>query len=103
MTGGGNAAIGQNSLSGNIASVAWPEAAIGNNPGTMITTTSQDGVLEAAVAGKRYYLAACCLAMTVAIRRAVEKGTKAVTSVNFSLYGNRIFNNLRTNFAVKIP
>jgi len=34
---------------------------------------------------------------------AVEKGTKAVISVNFSAYGLRTFNNLRTNFAVEIP
>jgi hypothetical protein len=34
---------------------------------------------------------------------AVEKGTKAVISVNFSVYGRRTFNNLRTNFAVEIP
>jgi hypothetical protein len=34
---------------------------------------------------------------------AVEKGTKAVISVNFSVYGLRTFNNLRTNFAVEIP
>ena len=34
---------------------------------------------------------------------AVEKGTKAVISVNFSLYGGRTFNDLRTNFAVEIP
>jgi hypothetical protein len=34
---------------------------------------------------------------------AVEKGTKAVISANFSTYGERTFNNLRTNFAVVIP
>jgi len=34
---------------------------------------------------------------------AVEKGTKAVISVNFSVYGLRTFNNLRTNFVVEIP
>jgi len=34
---------------------------------------------------------------------AVEKGTKAVISVNFSVYGRRTFNNLRTNFAAEIP
>jgi hypothetical protein len=34
---------------------------------------------------------------------AVEKGTKAVISVNFSAYGEPTFNNLRTNFAAKIP
>jgi hypothetical protein len=34
---------------------------------------------------------------------AVEKGTNVVISVNFSLYGRRTFNNLRTNFAVEIP
>jgi hypothetical protein len=34
---------------------------------------------------------------------AVEKGTKAVISVNFSLYGRGTFNDLRTNFAVEIP
>jgi len=33
---------------------------------------------------------------------AVEKGTKAVISVNFSVYGKRTFNNLRTNL-VEIP
>jgi hypothetical protein len=33
---------------------------------------------------------------------AVEKGTKAVISLNFSVYGDRTFNNLRTNFAVEI-
>jgi hypothetical protein len=32
----------------------------------------------------------------------VEKGTKAVISVNFSVYGERIFNNLRTNLVVQI-
>jgi hypothetical protein len=34
---------------------------------------------------------------------AVEKGTKAVISVNFSAYGERTFNNLRANFAGEIP
>jgi hypothetical protein len=34
---------------------------------------------------------------------AVEKGTKAVISGNSSAYGERIFNNLRTNFVVEIP
>ena len=34
---------------------------------------------------------------------AVEKGTKAVISVNFSVYGRRTCNNLRTNFAVESP
>jgi hypothetical protein len=34
---------------------------------------------------------------------AVEKGTKAVISVNFSVDGRRTFNNLQTNFAVEIP
>jgi hypothetical protein len=34
---------------------------------------------------------------------AVEKGTKAVILVNFSIYSRRTFNNLRTNFAVEIP
>jgi hypothetical protein len=34
---------------------------------------------------------------------AVEKGTKAVISVNFSVYGRRPFNNSRTNFVVEIP
>jgi len=29
---------------------------------------------------------------------AVEKGTKAVISLNFSVYSERKFNNLRTNF-----
>jgi hypothetical protein len=31
---------------------------------------------------------------------AVEKGTKAVISANFSVYGRRTFNNLQTNFVV---
>jgi len=34
---------------------------------------------------------------------AVEKGTKAVISMNFSAYGERTFNNLRANFAGEIP
>jgi hypothetical protein len=34
---------------------------------------------------------------------AVEKGTKAVISTNFSVHGERTFNNLRTNFDVGIP
>ena len=34
---------------------------------------------------------------------AVEKGTKAVISVNFNVYGRRTFNDLRTNLAVEIP
>jgi hypothetical protein len=34
---------------------------------------------------------------------AVEKGTKAVISVNFSAYGKRRFNNLRANFVREIP
>jgi len=34
---------------------------------------------------------------------AVEKGTKAVISVNFSASGERTFNNLRTNFVGEIP
>jgi len=34
---------------------------------------------------------------------AVEKGTKAVISVNFSAYGERTFNNLRANFVGEIP
>jgi hypothetical protein len=34
---------------------------------------------------------------------AVEKGTKAVISVDFSFYGEPTFNNLRTNFVVEIP
>ena len=34
---------------------------------------------------------------------AVEKGTKAVISVNFSAHGERTFNNLRANFAGEIP
>jgi hypothetical protein len=34
---------------------------------------------------------------------AVEKGTKAVISVNSRVYGRRTFNNLQTNFAVEIP
>jgi hypothetical protein len=33
----------------------------------------------------------------------VEKGTKAVISVNFSACGEPRFNNLRTNFAGEIP
>ena len=33
----------------------------------------------------------------------VEKGTKAVISVNFSVYGRRTFNSLRTNFAIEFP
>src|SRR4029077_2193146 len=36
-------------------------------------------------------------------RVAVEKGTKAVISVNFSAYGKRRFNNLRANFVREIP
>jgi hypothetical protein len=32
----------------------------------------------------------------------VEKGTKAVISVNFSVYGGRRFNNLRANFVGEI-
>jgi hypothetical protein len=34
---------------------------------------------------------------------AVEKGTKAVISVDFSACGRRTFNTLRMNFAVEIP
>jgi hypothetical protein len=34
---------------------------------------------------------------------AVEKGTKAVISVNFSAYGKRRFNNLQANFVREIP
>ena len=34
---------------------------------------------------------------------AVEKGTKAVISVDFSAYGKRRFNNLRANFVREIP
>jgi len=34
---------------------------------------------------------------------AVEKGTKAVISGDFSVFGERTFNNLQTNFAVEIP
>jgi hypothetical protein len=34
---------------------------------------------------------------------AVEKGTKAVISVNFSAYGKRRFNDLRANFVHEIP
>ena len=34
---------------------------------------------------------------------AVERGTKAVISVNFSAYGKRRFNNLRANFVREIP
>jgi hypothetical protein len=33
----------------------------------------------------------------------VEKGTKAVISVNFGVYGERTFNNLRTRFVVETP
>jgi hypothetical protein len=33
----------------------------------------------------------------------VEKGTKAVISVNFSVCGQRAFNNLRADFGVEIP
>jgi hypothetical protein len=36
------------------------------------------------------------------ISMGVEKGTKAVISVNFSVYGERTFNNLRTNFIGEI-
>jgi len=35
--------------------------------------------------------------------RDVEKGTKAVISGDFSVFGERTFNNLQTNFAVEIP
>jgi hypothetical protein len=34
---------------------------------------------------------------------AVEKGTKAVISVDFSVYSERTFNILRTNFGVEFP
>jgi hypothetical protein len=34
---------------------------------------------------------------------AVEKGTKAVISLNFSAYSERTFNNLRANFCGEIP
>jgi hypothetical protein len=34
---------------------------------------------------------------------AVEKGTKAVISGDFSVFGERTFNNLQTYFAVEIP
>jgi len=34
---------------------------------------------------------------------AVEKGNKAVISVNFSAYGERVFNNLRTNSVAETP
>jgi uncharacterized protein YjbJ (UPF0337 family) len=34
---------------------------------------------------------------------AVEKGTRAVISVDFSVCGERTFNNLRANFAGEIP
>src|ERR1035437_1511917 len=34
---------------------------------------------------------------------AVEKGTKAVISVNFSVCGQRTFNNLRTTCLLKFP
>jgi hypothetical protein len=33
----------------------------------------------------------------------VEKGTKAVISVNFNACGEPTFNNLRTKFAIEIP
>jgi len=33
----------------------------------------------------------------------VEKGTKAVISVHFSVYGERTFNKLPTNFVVEMP
>jgi hypothetical protein len=33
---------------------------------------------------------------------AVEKGTKAVISTDSSVYGERTFNNLRTDFVVEI-
>jgi hypothetical protein len=33
----------------------------------------------------------------------VEKGTKAVISVNFRVCGQRTFNNLRTAFLLKFP
>jgi len=33
----------------------------------------------------------------------VGKGTKAVISVNFSVYGKRTFINLRANFVAEIP
>jgi len=45
----------------------------------------------------------CLVVQLVKSPVAVEKGTKAVISVNFSVYGLRTFNNLRTNFAVEIP
>jgi len=34
---------------------------------------------------------------------AVEKGIKAVISVNFSVCGQRKFNNLRTSFLLEFP
>jgi hypothetical protein len=34
---------------------------------------------------------------------AVEKGTKAVISANFGVYGERTFNNLQRDFTVEIP
>ena len=34
---------------------------------------------------------------------AVEKGTKAVISGNFSVYGERKFNNLQTTFCLETP
>jgi hypothetical protein len=36
-------------------------------------------------------------------RVGVEKGTKAVISANSSVYGERTFNNLRTNVVIEIP
>jgi hypothetical protein len=33
----------------------------------------------------------------------LKKGAKAVISVNFSVYGRRKLNNLRTTFAYEIP
>jgi len=44
-----------------------------------------------------------CVQMVGENRRGVEKGTKAVISVNFSVYGERRFTNLRTNLAYEIP
>ena len=40
---------------------------------------------------------------TADVVRDVEKGTKAVISANSSVYGERTFNNLRTNLVVRIP
>jgi hypothetical protein len=53
--------------------------------------------------GAKYGTRHCATGQLLQSGVAVEKGTKAVISVNFSLYGRRTFNKLRTNFAVEIP